>query len=78
MDAEGLVALVLREALDPPLSPAEAPPSEAQASRRPISERFDEIRRQVPDEVQEALRELPTDFAAEHDHYLYGAPKNGA
>lgn len=43
--------------------------------RRPISERFEEIRRQAPADVQQALRELPSDFAAEHDHYIHGISK---
>ena len=39
---------------------------------KPIWEVIDEIMRDVPEEV---LRLLPTDGAAQHDHYLYGSPK---
>lgn len=43
--------------------------------RQTISERFEAIRRQLSPEEQRALDDLPTDFAAEHDHYIYGSPK---
>jgi len=33
---------------------------------------LDEIWAEVPDEE---LRKLPTDLAAQHDHYIYGLPK---
>ena len=49
--------------------------AESPRPRRPISERFEEIRQRATPEVQAALGELPSDFAAEHDHYLYGSPK---
>ena len=39
---------------------------------RPIWELFEEIAENIPDEV---LNQLPTDGAAQHDHYLYGTPK---
>jgi predicted XRE-type DNA-binding protein len=39
---------------------------------RPIWERIAEI---VADMPSEELEKLPTDLAANHDHYLYGAPK---
>jgi hypothetical protein len=69
MDASSYVANLLREAL------GANGLSEPIRRRKPISERFEEIREQAPAEVRKALDELPSDFAAEHDHYLYGAPK---
>ncbi len=39
---------------------------------RPIWELADEIVANIPDEV---LDKLPTDGAAQHDHYLYGTHK---
>jgi hypothetical protein len=33
---------------------------------------LDDIWAEVPDEE---LRKLPTDLAAQHDHYIYGLPK---
>ncbi|MEA2989675.1 MAG: hypothetical protein QOG83_2386 [Alphaproteobacteria bacterium] len=39
---------------------------------RPIWERIADITARVPAEEWE---KLPTDLAANHDHYLYGAPK---
>lgn len=41
-------------------------------SDRPIWEDILELAAQVPAEVWE---QVPTDGAAQHDHYLYGAPK---
>jgi hypothetical protein len=43
-----------------------------EAGDKPIWDVIDEIMRDVPEEV---LRLLPTDGAAQHDHYLYGSPK---
>lgn len=39
---------------------------------RPIWEIAEELSREIP---HEELSRLPTDLAAEHDHYLYGHPK---
>lgn len=78
MDADGFVSQVLREALETDPSPDEPNAAEGKRRRRPISERFEEIRAQAPEEVRRALQELPTDFAAEHDHYLYGAAKSNS
>ena len=75
LDANAYVAKVLQEALGGNGDAVE-PSQRSLNHRRPISERFEEIRRQAPADVQQALHELPTDFAAEHDHYIYGIPKN--
>ncbi len=40
--------------------------------RKPIWEVIQKISATVPDEVWDTV---PTDLAAEHDHYLYGTPK---
>jgi hypothetical protein len=45
---------------------------EAQASHKPIWELFEEASRRIPDEE---LDRLPTDLAAQVDHYIYGLPK---
>lgn len=74
LDAGAFVAKVLGETLGAN-GGAQRGSGPALRKRRPISERFAEIRRQAPPEVQQALHELPSDFAAEHDHYLYGTPK---
>ena len=74
VDADTYVAKVLQEALGGNGDAATAP-QQSPKHRRPISERFEEIRRQAPEGVRQALRELPPDFAAEHDHYIYGTPK---
>lgn len=42
------------------------------SNSRPIWELAQEIAKNIPDEV---LNQLPTDGAAQHDHYLYGTPK---
>ena len=42
------------------------------AKERPFWEVIDEITSDVPDEIWETL---PSDGAAEIDHYLYGTPK---
>lgn len=39
---------------------------------RPIWERIESLADSLPDEL---LDDLPTDGAAQHDHYLYGSPK---
>jgi hypothetical protein len=41
-------------------------------NNRSIWELFEETAENIPDEV---LQQLPTDGAAQHDHYLYGTPK---
>ena len=74
LDADTCVAKVLQETLEGNGDAVTAPPRSLK-HRRPISERFEEIRRQAPADVQQALRELPPDFAAEHDHYIHGVPK---
>ncbi len=48
------------------------PAPKTTADTRPIWERIAEITASVPPEEWE---KLPTDLAANHDHYLYGAPK---
>jgi len=51
--------------LPPPVaSPQEAP--------KPIWELFEEASRNIP---EEELARLPTDLAAQVDHYIYGTPK---
>jgi putative addiction module CopG family antidote len=49
-------------------------PTECQTepSHKPIWEVIQEISATVPDEVWDTV---PTDLAAQHDHYLYGTPK---
>ena len=49
--------------------PNGAPPTE---QTRPIWEVFEDIMSDVP---QEVIDTLPTDAAAQHDHYIYGLPK---
>lgn len=49
-----------------------APLLEAQEPRKPIWELFEEASRRIPDEE---LERLPTDLAAQVDHYIYGLPK---
>ena len=45
-------------------------------SQRPI---WEKIRRRAENIPAEEAAKLPTDGAAEHDHYLYGSPKrNGS
>ena len=45
---------------------------ETQETRQPIWELFEEASRTIPDEE---LERLPTDLAAQVDHYVYGLPK---
>lgn len=73
VDPSALASRLLREALER-LSCQPAPA----VRRQTISERFDAIRRQLSPEERQALDELPPDFAAEHDHYIYGSPKRDA
>ena len=44
----------------------------SEQSERPIWELFEEVADNLPDEI---LADLPTDGATQHDHYLYGSPK---
>ncbi len=53
-----------------PALQAEAPTSDP--SRKPVWERILERTAEIPDEE---WHKLPTDLAAQHDHYLYGTPK---
>lgn len=41
-------------------------------SEKPIWEQFQEVAAKLSND---ALQRLPTDGAAQHDHYLYGSPK---
>ena len=43
-----------------------------QPKRKPLWERVDELRKSVP---AEEWSKLPTDGAAQLDHYIYGSPK---
>jgi len=49
-----------------PLAPSEAPPAHSGAD---LARFFNEL------EAEVGLFQGPEDFAREHDHYLYGAPK---
>ena len=49
-----------------------APTASPQEASKPIWEIFEEASRDIPDEV---LARLPTDLAAQVDHYVYGLPK---
>ena len=49
-----------------------APTASQQEAPKPIWEIFEEASRDIPDEV---LARLPTDLAAQVDHYVYGLPK---
>ena len=49
-----------------------APTATPQEASKPIWEIFEEASRDIPDEV---LVRLPTDLAAQVDHYVYGLPK---
>ena len=53
-----------------PEAPADAAPPPA--ARKPVWERFEEASRTIPDTE---LDRLPTDLAAQVDHYMCGAPK---
>ena len=53
----------------------EAPAIEAQETPKPIWEQFAEAFNDVP---EEELARLPTDLAAQVDHYVYGLPKRPA
>jgi len=45
------------------------PPNSKSSSRTPLAE-LAELMKQFPDDP-----DMPTDAAAQHDHYLYGTPK---
>jgi len=69
----------LQEDVHPPHVNSETNSSDAQASavllqesRKPIWEHFEDASRTIPDEE---LDRLPTDLAAQIDHYVYGTPK---
>ena len=49
-----------------------APIASPQEESKPIWEIFEEASRDIPDDV---LARLPTDLAAQVDHYVYGLPK---
>ena len=72
LDPSAYVAQVLSDALG---VNGEGDAAQHENPRKPISERFEKIRRQLSPEERQALDDLPSDFAAEHDHYIYGAPK---
>ena len=44
----------------------------SEQSERPIWELFEEVADNLPEEI---LADLPTDGSTQHDHYLYGSPK---
>lgn len=62
LSAEGWLRRIVEQELDSP---------EPQDDR-PVSEMIREIWADMPDEVR---AKLPSDGAAEHDHYIYGLPK---
>jgi hypothetical protein len=49
-----------------------APPTPSDQTTKPLWEIADDLLKDVP---QEVLDRLPTDGAAQHDHYIYGTPK---
>lgn len=46
--------------------------SQPESKHQPISEIFEELSSKIP---LEEWAELPRDGAKQHDHYLYGSPK---
>ena len=58
--------------LDQQVTVCIVPAPKVTADTRPIWEKIAEITARVPPEEWE---KLPTDLAANHDHYLYGSPK---
>ena len=58
----------------PSSSAGPAPGADARTARpeKTIWDALDDIWAEVP---EEELRKLPTDLAAQHDHYIYGLPK---
>jgi hypothetical protein len=71
LDAGAYVAQVLRDYL----APGSDLGAEAVPRRTSVAQRFAAIREGLTDQERQALDDLPTDFAAEHDHYTYGTPK---
>jgi hypothetical protein len=72
-----LVRRLLTEALPrPPAEPSSSDPNAAGNSSDdgtpPIWEQIVELGQSVP---EDAWREVPSDLAVNHDHYLHGAPK---
>jgi len=53
-------------------SDKQASPTPPQDARKPIWERFEAASHMIP---EEELDRLPTDLAAQIDHYIYGTPK---
>ena len=51
---------------------APAGPGEVGQAERPFWEVIEEENRSIPSDVWDAL---PTDLAAQHDHYIHGTPK---
>jgi hypothetical protein len=49
-----------------------APEAAPQEAPKPIWEIFEEASRDIPEDV---LARVPTDLAAQVDHYIYGLPK---
>ena len=64
--AEAFVSHIVSEALH-----NNGPSEENSESPEDLWDAFSRILGDVP---EEELRTLPDDFAAEHDHYIYGAP----
>jgi predicted XRE-type DNA-binding protein len=65
-------AIELLSRLHQTVSVSVGPAPKTETRRRPIWERIAEIAAEIP---PEELERLPTDLAANHDHYLYGTPK---
>lgn len=69
-EALGLLEQRERQRVEMP-KPADNP-VESTPAHKPIWEVIQEISATVPDEVWDTV---PTDLAAQHDHYIYGTPK---
>ena len=67
--AEALEVLQEHERSGHEVTPAVPPPQE---TPKPIWEQFAEVFNDVP---EEDIARLPTDLAAQVDHYIYGLPK---
>ncbi len=70
--AEDMVAKLVREYAQRSRQEPSADESGPTEAGKPIWEIIDEENRSIPPEVWD---DLPTDLAAQHDHYLYGTPK---
>jgi hypothetical protein len=68
---EAVAADLLEEAVHLPASESAA----AERTSEPFWKAFTRRIHALPDEV---FKDLPTDGASEHDHYLYGSPKRNA